>query len=159
MWPSITKLRTNKDAVTLFVPWQGYWHVLTLARGYPGNVESSDHGVKHSIVFAKRDALLTLFSPSSFSGENFIAYRHFKRVSSNSGKKSTYNNNKAKKMIDLKDVSYSILSCVRTVLCKSNSANFVLSCHEFSREISENFVRNYHCQTIFRAKFQGNIAQ
>ena len=62
-------------------------------------------------------------------------------------------------MIDLKDVGYSILSCVRTVLCKSNSANFVLSCHEFSREISENFVRNYHCQTIFRAKFQGNIAQ
>ena len=74
-------------------------------------------------------------------------------------KKNTYNNNKAKKMIDLKGVSYSILSHVRTVLCKSNSANFVLSCHKFSREISENFVLNYHCQTIFRAKFQGNIAQ
>jgi len=74
--------------VILFVPWQGYRHVGTLARGYSGNVESSDHGVKHSIVFAKRDALLTLFSPSSFLGENFIAYRRFKRVPSNSGKKT-----------------------------------------------------------------------
>ena len=88
----LSKLNRSKvtglaSPVILFVPWQVYRHVLTLARGYSGNVESSDHGVKHSIVFTKRDALLKLFSPSRFSGENFIAYRHFKKVPSKSGKK------------------------------------------------------------------------
>ena len=38
-------------------------------------------------MFTKRDALLKLFSPSRFSGEKFIAYRHFKKVPSKSGKK------------------------------------------------------------------------
>lgn len=41
-------------------------------------------------MFEKKDALLKLFSPSRFSGENFIAYRHFKEVPSKSGKKMVY---------------------------------------------------------------------
>lgn len=91
----LSKLNRSKatalaSPVILFVPWPVYRHVLTLARGYSRNIESSDHGVKHSIVFEKKDALLKLFSPSRFSGENFISYRHFKEVPSKSGKKMVY---------------------------------------------------------------------
>jgi len=83
-WSKLTRLASP---VILFVPWQVYQHVLTLARGYSWNVESNDRGVKHSIVLIKRDALLKLFSPSTFLGENFIVYRHFRRLPSKFGKK------------------------------------------------------------------------
>lgn len=73
----LSKLNRSKvtglaSSVILFVPWQVYGHVLTHARGYSRNAESSDHGVKHSIVSTKRDALLKLFSLARFSGENFV---------------------------------------------------------------------------------------
>ena len=86
----------GKDVVAKLNRSKGNWvgnscnsfrHVLTLARGYSGNVESSDHGVKHSIVFTKMDSLKKLLSPARFSGENFIAYRHFKKVPSKTSKK------------------------------------------------------------------------
>ena len=47
------------------------------------------NGSRVSIDINKRESLIKLFSPSSFSGENFIAYRHFKKVPSKSGKKVT----------------------------------------------------------------------
>lgn len=88
----VSKLNRSKvtglaTPVTLCVPWPVFRHVLTLVRGYSGNVESSGNGVKHSIVFTKKDSLQKLLSPSRFSEENFIAYRHFKKVPSKSGKK------------------------------------------------------------------------
>lgn len=88
----VSKLNRSKvtglaTPVILFVPWPVFRHVLTLARGYSGNIESSGNGVKHSIVFTKQNSVQKLLSPSRFSGENFIAYRHFKKVPSKSGKK------------------------------------------------------------------------
>lgn len=65
--------------VILFIPWPVFCHVLTLERGYSVNVKSSDHGVKHSIVFSKIHSLKKMLSPARFSGENFFAYRHFLR--------------------------------------------------------------------------------
>ena len=87
----VAKLNRSKvtglaTPVILFVPWPVFRHILTLARGYSGNVESSDHGVKHSIVFTKMNSLGKLLSPARFSGENFIAYRHFKKVPSKTSK-------------------------------------------------------------------------
>ena len=73
--------------VVLFIPWPVFRHILTLARGYAGEVKSSKDGKKHCIEITKRNSLMKLFSPSRFSGENYIALRHFKRVSSKSGGK------------------------------------------------------------------------
>ena len=88
----VAKLNRSKvtglaTPVILFVPWPVFRHILTLARGYSGNVESSDHGGKHSVVFTKMNSLEKLLSPARFSGENFIAYRHFKKVPSKTSKK------------------------------------------------------------------------
>ena len=38
-------------------------------------------------MFTKKDSLQKLLSPCRFLEENFIAYRHFKKVPSKSGKK------------------------------------------------------------------------
>ena len=75
------------NPVILFVPWPVFRHVLTLARGYSGDVKTYKDGQRFSMEISNRDSLLKLFSPSRFSGENFMAYRHFKRVPSSSGKK------------------------------------------------------------------------
>lgn len=88
----VSKLNRSKGTglatpVILFVPWPAFRHALTLARGYSRIVESSSNGVKHSIVFTKKVLLQKLLSLSRFSGENFIAYGHFKKVPSKSGKK------------------------------------------------------------------------
>ena len=87
----VSKLNRSKvtglaTPVILFVPWPVFRHVLTLARGYSGIVGSSSNGVKHSIVFTKKVLLQKLLSPSRCLGENFIAYGHFKKVPSKSGK-------------------------------------------------------------------------
>ena len=79
------KLRRSKATdlmtpVVLFLPWVVFRHILTLARGYSGEVETSHDGKKHSVVFQSKDSLEKLFAPARFSGENFIAHRHFKNV-------------------------------------------------------------------------------
>ena len=51
---SRSKLAGLASPVILFIPWPVCRHVLTLARGYCGNVESNDDGVEHSIMFAKK---------------------------------------------------------------------------------------------------------
>ena len=53
----VSKLNRSKvtglaTPVILCVLWPVFRHVLTLARGYSGNVESSGNGVKHSIVIS-----------------------------------------------------------------------------------------------------------
>lgn len=79
--------------VVIFIPWQVFRHILTMARGYSGEVDTSKCGTKHTIVFEKKVSLEKMFSPARFSGENFIAYRHFKKVPSKTTKKliSLYN--------------------------------------------------------------------
>lgn len=63
---------------TYFVPWSVFRHILILSRGYSCDVESSQNGVRHKIVMTKMKSLSRLFSTSRFSGENYVAYRHFK---------------------------------------------------------------------------------
>ena len=73
------------NPVVLFLPWAVFRHVFTLIRGYWGDVT-----LTHSRLFitiTERRSLVKLFSPSRFSGENFIAHRHFKKVPSKSGNK------------------------------------------------------------------------
>ena len=74
--------------VALFIPWPVFRHLLTLARGYSGEVKSSKDGLRHCIEITTRNSLMKLFSPSRFSGENFIALRHFKKMPSKSGNKT-----------------------------------------------------------------------
>lgn len=67
----VSKLNRSKvtglaTAVILFVLWAVFQLVLTLARGYSGNVELSDHSVKHSMVFTKTDSLEKLLSSARF---------------------------------------------------------------------------------------------
>lgn len=81
------KLRRSKATglmapVVLFFPWVVFRHVLTLARGYSGEVKTSCDGRKHTVVFNAKSSVEKLFAPSRFSGENFIAHRHFKNVPS-----------------------------------------------------------------------------
>lgn len=79
------KLRRSKATglmapVVQFIPWVLFRHILVLARGYSGEVESLHDGSKHKVSFTTMDSLEKLFSPSRFSGENFIAHRHFRNV-------------------------------------------------------------------------------
>ena len=73
------------NPVVIFIPWAVYRHVLTMARGYSGEVEHSS--LRHKIVFNTKASLEKMFAPSRFSGECFIACRHFKKVPSKSTKK------------------------------------------------------------------------
>ncbi|XP_068748545.1 uncharacterized protein [Montipora capricornis] len=73
------------NPVVLFFPWAVFRHVLTLVRGYSGDVTLTHSRL--SITITERRSLVKLFSPSRFSGENFIAHRHFKKVPSKSGNK------------------------------------------------------------------------
>ena len=52
---------------------------MTLARGYSGDVHTSQKGTKHYLYFPKMDTVKKLFSPARFCGETFFAYRHFKK--------------------------------------------------------------------------------
>ena len=73
------------NPVVLFFPWAVFRHVLTLVRGYSGDVTITYSRL--SITITERRSLVRLFSPSRFSRENFIAHRHFKKVPSKSGNK------------------------------------------------------------------------
>ena len=85
---SRSKITGLANPVVVFIPWPVFRHVLTLARGYSADVQSTEDGKKHTIEITKRNSLLKLFSPSRFSGDNFMARRHFKKVPSKSGKRS-----------------------------------------------------------------------
>lgn len=73
------------NPVVLFFPWAVFRHVLTLIRGYWGDVTLTHSRL--SITITERHSLVKLFSPSRFSGEKFIAHRHLKKVPSKSGNK------------------------------------------------------------------------
>jgi len=73
------------NPVVLFFPGAVFCHVVTLAKGYSGDT-SLTHS-RLSITIMERCSLVKLFSPLGFSGENFIAHRHFKKVPSKSGNK------------------------------------------------------------------------
>lgn len=81
------KLRRSKATglmapIVLFVPWVVFRHFLTLGRGYAGDVKSSQGGKKFTVSFQTKLSIEKLFDPSRFSGENYIAHRHFKNVPS-----------------------------------------------------------------------------
>lgn len=63
-----------------------FCHVLTLVRGYSGDVTLTHSRL--SITITERRSLVKLFSPSRFSVKNFVTHRHFKKVPSKSGNKS-----------------------------------------------------------------------
>ena len=86
------KLRRSKATglmapVILFIPWVVFRHILVLARGYSGEIKSSRDGKNHQVWLDSEDSLEKLFSPSRFSGGNFIANRHFKKVPYQVGKR------------------------------------------------------------------------
>ena len=64
--------------IVLYIPWVVFCHMLVLDRGYSGKVESS--GSKHKVTLNTSNSLVKFFSPARFSGENFIAPRHFINV-------------------------------------------------------------------------------
>ena len=67
------------NPITLFIPWTVFRHIMTLARGYSGDVHTNQKGTKHYLSFPKMDTVKKLFSPARFCGETFFAYRHFKK--------------------------------------------------------------------------------
>ena len=75
------------NSVVLFFPWPVFRHVLTLVRGYFGDVVVTSERARIFITLTEMNSLVKLFSPSRFSGENFIAHRHCRKVPSKSGKK------------------------------------------------------------------------
>ena len=75
------------NPVVLFFPWPVFRHVLTLVRGYSGDVVVTSERARISITITEMNSLVKLLSPSRFSGENFIAHRHFRKVPSKSWKK------------------------------------------------------------------------
>jgi len=76
------------NPVNLFIPWTVFRHMLVLALGYSGDVNTQGDGLKHVLTLSKMDSVRKLFSPSRFSGETFFAQRHFKRVPSKAGGKT-----------------------------------------------------------------------
>lgn len=93
-----SKLKRSKatglvNPVTLFIPWEIFRHILTLCRGYSGEIISSRDGKKHTATFSQMQSIKKLFSPARFNGEIYFATRHFKRIPSRTGRKrdSLYN--------------------------------------------------------------------
>ena len=52
--------------IVLYILWVVFCHLLVLARGYSGKVESS--GSKHKVTLNTSDSLVKFFSPARFSG-------------------------------------------------------------------------------------------
>ena len=93
-----SKLKRSKatglvNPVSLFIPWANFRHILTLCRGYSGEIISSRDGAKHMVTFSQMRSIKKLFSPARFSDETWFATRHFKKIPSMTGRKreSVYN--------------------------------------------------------------------
>lgn len=67
------------NPVTLLIPWAVFHHIMTLLRGYSGDIHTKADGSKHFLSTTKMDTITKLLSPSRFTGETFFAYRHFKK--------------------------------------------------------------------------------
>ena len=50
-------------------------------------MQSIGDGKKHTIEITRRNSLLKFFLPSRFSGDNFMAHQHFKKVQSKFGER------------------------------------------------------------------------
>jgi len=80
------------NPISLFIPWPIFRHILTLCRGYSGDVETTNNGTKHLLILTQMKSLKRMFSPARFSGQTMFATRHFKKVPSEAGgTKSVYN--------------------------------------------------------------------
>lgn len=58
--------------------------MLVLIRGYSGDIQTKLKGncTKHYVTITSMETATKLLSPARFCGESFLAYRHFKKVSS-----------------------------------------------------------------------------
>ena len=68
------------NPITVFIPWSIYRHILTLVRGYAGDIHCNKDGSKHHVTLTLMDSAWKLFCPARFEGESYLAYRHFKNV-------------------------------------------------------------------------------
>lgn len=80
---SLKKKQTHSKATglvsptVLFIPWSVFRHILTLVRGYGGDVNASKKTI--GVVIAKQATARKLFSPARFSGQNYLARRKFNK--------------------------------------------------------------------------------
>lgn len=102
------------NPITQFIPWAVFRHILTLVRGYSGDVDSKLGGRKQVISITKIDTIKKLFSPSRFSGETYFAHRHFMRKGSTSLKPG-------KKMVSVYNGRSSIVVSAMTPFCMDYS--------------------------------------
>ena len=81
------------NQVSLFFPWAIFRHLLTLCRGFSGEVNTTRDGRKHVVTLTQMNSFRRLNSLARFSGETFFAKRHLKKVLLKTGQKnkSVYN--------------------------------------------------------------------
>ena len=61
---------------------RAFRHIMTLLRGYSGDIHTKRDGSQHFVSITKMDTIKKLFSPARFTGETFFAYRHFNKSKS-----------------------------------------------------------------------------
>ena len=68
------------NPVSLFIPWMVFRHVLTLVRGYSGDVYTKHDGSKHAVTLTRMDSIRKLFS---FFWRNALCLQGFQEDSFN----------------------------------------------------------------------------
>ena len=68
------------NPITVFIPLSIYRQILTLVRGYAGDIQYNKDGSKHYVTLTLVDSASRFFCPARFEGESYLAYRHFKKV-------------------------------------------------------------------------------
>ena len=67
----------------LFMPFQIFKHLWVIVQGYGGNAETSKKGEKITLTISTPQTAAKIWSPARFSGENFLAKRHFEKIPEN----------------------------------------------------------------------------
>lgn len=67
----------------LFMPFQIFKYLWVIVQGYGGNFETSKKGEKITLTISMPQTAAKIWSPARFSGENFLAKRHFEKIPEN----------------------------------------------------------------------------
>ena len=78
--PRMTGLMTPFE---LFMPFQIFKQLWAIVQGYGGNAETSKDGERVTLKISRPQTAAKIWCPARFSGENFLARRHFERIPEN----------------------------------------------------------------------------
>lgn len=69
--------------VVLFMPFQIFKQLWAIVQGHGGNAETSKYGERITLKISRPQTAAMVWAPARFSGENFLAKRHFEKIPEN----------------------------------------------------------------------------